>query len=99
MMRLNRSPRRWLLAFALILMGVASLAYAQAPARPARPRMEYLSQEVQADAIVPTMNDLDAQGWDLFQVIPSWQVKGEGGEATLVAKTYQVFGRRQVMGK
>lgn len=63
---------------------------------PARERMEYVNQEVQANAIIQTLNDLDGQGWSIFQVIPSWQVKGEGGEAALEPRAYIVFGRRPI---
>jgi hypothetical protein len=65
-------------------------------AEPAQVRMEYVNQEVQANAITQTLNDLDSQGWSIFQVIPSWQVKGEGGEAALEPRAYIVFGRRPI---
>ena len=50
-----------------------------------------LQQEVQADAIVQTVNDLDAQGWDLFQIVPAWTFQNANGEATLIAESYHVF--------
>jgi hypothetical protein len=87
----------WLWASLIVVAGTAAVAYAQfggAGFPRERPRMEYLQQEVQADAIVQTLNDLDGQGWDLFQIVPAWTLKNDNGETTLVAKTYQVFGRR-----
>jgi hypothetical protein len=86
------------LALAL-LAALGALAYAQQPnaastGAQAIVHMEYLHQEVQADAIVQTLNDLDGQGWSIFQIVPAWQLKNENGEASLVARTYQVFGRR-----
>ena len=87
---------------ALLLVGsFAALALAQqaggdrAPARP-RVKMEYVHQEVQADAVVPTLNELDSQGWNIFQIVPTWQFKNENSEGALVPKAYQVFGRRPV---
>jgi hypothetical protein len=87
----------WLWLSLAVVAGTAAVAYAQfggAGVPRERPRMEYLQQEVQADAIVQTLNDLDGQGWDLFQIVPAWSFKNDNGEATLIAKTYQVFGRR-----
>lgn len=85
-------------ALALVGAGTA-LALAQqaggdrAAQRP-RVRMEYVHQEVQADAVVQTLNDLDSQGWNIFQIVPTWQFKNENSEGALIPKTYQVFGRR-----
>lgn len=102
-MRSISSPRHlsrlWSLALVLVVAGMVSLAFAQQNAAKARTRMEYLSQEVQADAMVPTMNDLDAQGWDLFQVVPIWKIQGDGGESSLIPKSFQVFGRRAMAGR
>lgn len=97
----RRTALAWTFALLVMGVGIATLAFAhQDPVKaPARPKMEYLSQEVQADAVVPTMNDLDAQGWDLFQVIPIWEFKNANGANTLEAKSYQVFGRRQAAAK
>jgi hypothetical protein len=86
------------LALALVA-GLGALAFAQQPSAltagsQAVIHMEYLHQEVQADAIVQTLNDLDGQGWSIFQIVPAWQLKNDNGEATLVARNYQVFGRR-----
>jgi hypothetical protein len=85
----------------LLLGGLAAWANAQNPgpkpqaeAAAGPQRMEYLHQDVQADAIVQSLNDLDGQGWGIFQIVPAWQFKNDGAEAALVPKTYQVFGRR-----
>ncbi|HEV3165686.1 MAG TPA: hypothetical protein VGZ22_16785 [Isosphaeraceae bacterium] len=84
--------------FAIALVAALSaLAVAQQPkAAPdaTRVRMEYVHQEVQADAVVQTMNDLDGQGWNIFQVIPTWQIKNDNGQSELQPRAYEVFGRR-----
>jgi hypothetical protein len=89
------SVRLWV-ALVLLVM-VARVALAQvggAPTPRPRVKMEYVHQEVQADAVVQTLNDLDGQGWNIFQIVPTWQLKNENSEGALVPKTYQVFGRR-----
>jgi hypothetical protein len=93
---MRRLSLRSLLVLAL-LVSSAALAYAQlggSGAATSRPKQEYLHQEVQADEIVKTLNDLDGQGWDLFQIVPVWKFNNDNGNATLEAKSYQVFGRR-----
>jgi hypothetical protein len=93
----SRFRGAWLWAPVLVLAGMATLAFAQfggAGAPAAKPKMEYLHQEVQSDAMVQTLNDLDGQGWELFQVVPVWSIRTDNGETSLAAKTYQVFGRR-----
>jgi hypothetical protein len=87
----------WLALALLAVLG--GLAYAQQPnaasvGAQAVVHMEYLHQEVQVDAIVQSLNELDGQGWSIFQIVPAWQLKNDNGEATLVARAYQVFGRR-----
>jgi hypothetical protein len=84
-----------------LVTGLAALGLAQQPGggKPATSphvRTEYVHQEVQADAVVQSLNDLDGQGWEVFQVVPTWQIKNENGEGALVPKSYQVFGRRPV---
>jgi hypothetical protein len=61
-------------------------------------RMEYLHQEVLADSVVQTLNDLDGQGWNIFQIVPTWQFKNDNGENALVPRGYQLFGKRPLKG-
>ncbi len=84
-----------------LLLVVAMFASAQVgstPASSAKPKLEYLHQEVKSDAVVQTLNDLDKQGWEVFQVIPSWTIKNDNGETALTPTSYQLFGRR-ALGK
>jgi hypothetical protein len=97
----KRVPVRWLVLALAVVAGSTALALAQQaggergdPA--ARVRLEYLSQEVLADDVVQTLNDLDSQGWDLVQLVPIWTFRNEAGENGLVARSYQVFARRPV---
>ena len=96
----------------LVLVGVfvtavsAGLAYAQIAGKDAAPRaasphvvQEFSHQEVQAAAVVATLNDLSKQGWEVFQVIPSWTLKNEDGVNDLIPKSYQVFARRPAPAK
>jgi hypothetical protein len=90
-------PRRVLWIASAVVLGIGLIALAQAkPAKPVadRIRLEYLHQEVQADALIQNLNDLDGQGWEVFQIVPSWAIKSENSESVLVPKAYQVFGRR-----
>jgi hypothetical protein len=90
-------PRRVIWISAAVVLGLGLMALAQGkPAKPAaeRVRLEYLHQEVQADALVQNLNDLDGQGWEVFQIVPGWAIKSENSESVLVPKAYQVFGRR-----
>ena len=86
-------------AVALVAVGMISFSSARQDTAKTRPKTEYLSQEVHADAMAPTLNDIDAQGWDVFQVVPIWKIQGGGGDSSLVPKAYQVFGRRTVANK
>ncbi|MBX6311692.1 MAG: hypothetical protein IRY99_02030 [Isosphaeraceae bacterium] len=101
---LNHRLRPTLLLGLALLTGVALLGAAtqnqkgEAPPERAHPRMEYLNQEIDAAAVVQTLNDLDSQGWELFQIIPVWEFRNENGNATLAARSYQVFGRRPLNG-
>ncbi len=58
-----------------------------------------MQQEVQAGSITQSLNDFDKQGWEIFQVIPVWQVKNENAETLLVPRAYEVFGRRPIGAK
>jgi hypothetical protein len=90
--------RHWIFWAIALVAGSAVIASARQDGRggaeKGRPRLEYLSQEVQSEAIVQTLNDLDGQGWEMFQVVPVWKFRNENGESALEAKSYQVFGRR-----
>lgn len=90
--------RHWIIWAIALVAGSALIAHARlgGDEPPDRPRMEYLNQEVQADAVVESLNNLDKQGWDVVQIIPVWKLQEEGAGNTLVPKSYQVFGRRPV---
>jgi hypothetical protein len=95
----SRTSRTWLLATTIGVLGAVLLAYGRAGGEPTqnaqnRTKLEYVSQEVQADGLVQTLNDLDGQGWDVFQVVPHWTIKNENNETAFVPKSYQIFGRR-----
>jgi hypothetical protein len=100
MTRLRAAFRPWLLAAVSLVAVTAAFAVARPSDEPQdraeRPHQEYLSQEVQAESIVPTLNDLDQEGWELFQIIPVWTVRPDNGDSSLVPKSYQVFGRRPI---
>ena len=95
-----------LLLATLLLATTAAVAFAQfgganekLAGAAARPKMEYLHQEVLTAGIVETLNDLDGQGWEVFQVVPVWSIRNQGDNNLLEPKSYQVFGRRAVKGK
>ena len=94
-----RSLRPVTIALTLVAVGMISFALARHEVPEAAGKNEYLSQEVQPDAMVPTLNDLDAQGWEVFQVVPIWKVESFNGDSSLIPKSYQVFGRRPVAAK
>ena len=83
-------------AWALVLAGSATLAFAQLGAgNLPRPRLEYHKQEVPASTFVTTVNDLDGQGWEVFQVVPVWTLeRGNDEQTKLVPQSYEVFARR-----
>jgi hypothetical protein len=98
-MHLARHPRVLAVAL-LVLAGIGtSLLAGQGAAKPPGRRFEFVNQEVQADALTQTLNDLDGQGWDIFQVTPSWAIRNENGEAQLAPRAYMIFGRRPFGGK
>lgn len=90
--------RHWVIWSIALVIGSTIIARAQVGGGPAAAaRQEFLNQEVQADAIVETLNDLSKNGWEVFQILPTWKLNNaDGGDASLVAKSYQVFGRRPV---
>lgn len=95
-MSISRILNRHLFVAVGLLFTVVVFASAQLGGGPTvlKPRLEYLHQEVKSDAVVQTMNELDKQGWELFQIIPSWTIKNDNGEASLAPTSYQLFGRR-----
>lgn len=94
----------WIVLGAVVLSGLlltrptlnVAQAQGQGQAQPTTTKMEFLNQEVQADAIVATLNDLSSQGWDVFQLVPVWSIKNENAETAMSPRGYQVFGRRPV---
>jgi hypothetical protein len=84
----------------LILIVLAPYAISQLSGpRPAARHFEYVHQEILASALTQSLNDLDGQGWEVFQVVPSWQIKNENAETVLAPRAYEVFGRRAVNPK
>ncbi len=81
------------LAFLLFKLSNAQLG-GSSPKPASPPLMEFTHQEVGAGLILQTLNDLSKQGWEIFQIIPTWTVGNQNGVAELTPKTYQVFGRR-----
>ena len=96
--KLRQALPTW--AWALILAGSATLAYAQfggAGGQSPRPKLEYHKQEIPASTFVATVNDLDGQGWEVFQIVPVWTLeKGNDDQTRLVPQSYEVFARRPV---
>jgi hypothetical protein len=97
------STARILVLSSLMLVGasVATIAFAQVGGEAPVVRQtvyEFAEQEVLADAIVPTLNDLSKQSWEIFQVVPAWSIRNANGATELVARSYQVFARRPVNG-
>lgn len=89
--------RHWVIWSIALVIGSTIIARAQVGggSLATAARQEFLSQEVQADAIVETLNDLSKNGWEVFQILPTWKLNNaDGAEASLVVKSYQVFGRR-----
>jgi hypothetical protein len=55
---------------------------------------EYTQHEVQANALIETLNEMGKERWDVFQVIPVWKFEDKGGGAEMTPARYQVLGRR-----
>ena len=84
----------------LICVVMAPLAISQLTGpRPQARHFEYVHQEILASALTQSLNDLDGQGWEVFQVVPSWQIKNENAETVLSPRAYEVFGRRVINPK
>lgn len=92
---------RWVLAGVLVLGAVAAAwrpgetpaSAAQDQAQAGR-RLEYTSVGVSSPNIVEAMNNLDKEGWKVFQVIPIWKFNNDAGQNELVPMSYQVFANR-----
>jgi hypothetical protein len=79
----------------LLVVGFATLAFAQfGPGQPIPRLQEYTQQEVQANALVETLNEMAKQRWEIFQVVPIWKFQDQGGGAEMSPVRYQVLGRR-----
>ena len=96
--RLRSDPKALLGAtlVAVALLAAVSRGQVGAPARAASRHLEFSHQQVQADALTQSLNDLDKQGWEIFQIVPTWTVKNENDEAMLVPKSYVIFSRRPI---
>ncbi len=93
-------PRTMLASALLLIAGLTALASGQIGGEKPTPRhFEYTHQEVLSNALTQSLNELDAQGWEIFQVIPSWQIKNENAETVLAPRAYEVFARRVVAPK
>jgi hypothetical protein len=85
---------RGLGAGVLLVLGLTTLAYAQYGASPGSRVIEYTQQEVQANALVETLNEMGKQHWEIFQVVPVWKFQDQGGGAEMAPIRYQIIGRR-----
>ena len=92
-----RSWRVWVPSL-LLMLGVSTLASAQfggmGPGPPKPTLLEYTQQEVQANALVETLNEMGKQHWEIFQVVPIWKFQDQGGGAEMTPVRYQILGRR-----
>jgi hypothetical protein len=106
-MMLQGKVRRFSLTATILILASAGLAYAQLGGSPAQPVKgagagavyEFTHQEVQAAAVVATLNDLSKQGWEVFQIIPAWTIKNEDGATELTPKLYEVFAKKPAASK
>jgi hypothetical protein len=90
-----RSWRVWGPLLVLVL-GISTLGLGQIGGKGADSAQvqEYTQQEVQANALIETLNELGKERWDVFQVIPVWKFEDKGGGAEMTPVRYQVLGRR-----
>jgi hypothetical protein len=93
-----RSWRVWGSAL-LLLLGLTTMALAQHAGKggtnpPAPTTMEFTQQEVLANSLVETLNEMGKQHWDIFQVVPIWKFQDQGGGAEMTPIRYQILGRR-----
>jgi hypothetical protein len=91
----SRNPRIVLALTILIVVLFAPFALSQiSPAKPTLRHFEYVHQEVLIADLTKSMNDLDGQGWEVFQVVPVWQIKNDNADTILAPRAYEVFSRR-----
>jgi hypothetical protein len=86
-------PHRFALAvlpFALLLLFSA----ARSPDEPRKGRFEYYHSEVQTTSIVTTLDGLDAEGWEIVQLVPIWELRQANEVNSLAPTMYQVFAKR-----
>jgi hypothetical protein len=88
-----RSWRVWGTGLFLVL-GLATLAFAQFGPGTSQHVQEYTQQEVQANGLVETLNEMGKQQWEVFQVVPIWKFQDQGGGAEMAPIRYQILGRR-----
>jgi hypothetical protein len=96
----SRHPRIVLASLVILGGSLTALASGQIGGAKAPVRhFEYVHQEILASALTQSLNDLDGQGWEIFQVVPTWQIKNENAETILSPRAYEVFGRRAIAPK
>ena len=95
-MALRIQSRRVWVTGSVFVLGLATLAFAQfgGTGRPPVQVQEYTQQEVQANGLVETLNEMGKQRWEVFQVVPIWKFQDQGGGAEMAPIRYQILGRR-----
>jgi hypothetical protein len=100
LIKVSRNPRIVIATTLLILFLFAPFAISQInPAKPPTRHFEYVHQEVLIADLTKSLNDLDGQGWEVFQVVPIWQIKNDNAETLLAPRAYELFGRRAATPK
>ncbi|GAC1308724.1 MAG: hypothetical protein NVSMB14_13210 [Isosphaeraceae bacterium] len=96
------SARGLLLVVAFVLLAAITIigrSSANSERRVERQHLEYVREEVEAANVVAKLNELDRDGWDVFQVVPTWNVKNDDGSTSLVPQKYQIFGKKPIVLK
>jgi hypothetical protein len=94
-----RHPRIAIGAALLLIAVLAAASSGQVAGKGPARHFEYVHQEVQANVLTQSLNDLDGQGWEVFQIVPSWAIKNENAETVFTPRAYVVFGRRPIAAK